>query len=94
MEVQEVPINEIKRGDRIDAIVSVPYPTKKDHDAIKKFPLKMKITSVGKLFMNAEWIGQKMKPKMLARCNVEIAGGKLDIHRIITAKKIVIGAPA
>jgi len=58
----------------------------------KSIDIKLIIRSIGRKFANAEWIEEKIKPKFLKLCKVEIEDGKYGIRNVLTAKKIVIGA--
>jgi hypothetical protein len=81
---------ELKQGDILKTIVKVPRPIKEDPDNIEDIPLGLKIISIGRSFMNVEWFGGKPKPKLLEKCEIIIEEGKYKIHRILTAKKVVI----
>jgi hypothetical protein len=93
----EIKSKALKVGDVLSAKVIVPMLTKNDdviEDKTRSVDIELIIRSTGRLFANAEWIGEKIKPKFLKFCKVEIEDGKFGIRNVLTAKKIVIGALA
>jgi len=84
-------------GEVLSAKIIIPTVTKNDEvieEKTRSVDVKLIIRSTGRLFANAEWIREKIKPKFLKFCKVEIEDGKYGIRNVLTAKKIVIGALA